>query len=926
MIKLLKSLRDFPAENSFILTYNLDLPFYEAAVFETLYGYGCRNSVVICDPRQYQIALQDTALLRYAGQRYLLQSGLTSPRGAFHPKLILLTNKTTGRLFLASTNLSRPGYTHNWEVVTDFKFDSRRPDPVAWHIFQWSIDLLEKVAGASDQSGLIKKRTDRLLGTTPWLRKEFELGENRHVWALHNLEESMLDQILARYHRYDGSPVKEAYIVSPFFDKKALAFSALLSHLQPDGVHVFTQDGQGLQKSAIEDIQKKHSTPLVFHSLLELPRRLHAKTILLKTENGVWLATGSANFSAPALLRVAEQGNTELLVLRFEKDASYYDEWMEELTAAAMPMDWGIVPPVEHSTTPSLASSPLSLEAAYLRNKNLEIKLVPEPAPGSLLSVITNGDQLSKREYVRWSKTETDWISLPCSKKFLKKAEFPTLVSIEVVQDNGSVLQTKSVLLHNLVSLEKFSKPLRHSRRPTIPEGLITENAEHYAELLEMVHGLVITNQEQLERHNPRIVAQRKQEKEELEIAEEYDPDAHIVAEPIRRSLGGIEDRGELYVDYEERLTYQEILNAVLSITYQTEKNIELREVPLNNSDTLVTEFAVLEPFDDEEIKARIQNRISSSFKRIIDNFSLGLSDSEYIETVPKPYLLELWVIISSLLRVIWRSELLSEQDFQEYSLTHLYSFWGNWSQQGAWKQIEPFLGEDERQHEFSRLSLSLNLWMHVIALAKSLDTISDRRIFAVAGLIRFLLMQQIFTLDNLLQYSESVYWRSWETSFPQTTERLSLDASLQYLLDLSRKYDTASLKNEISYLAGRLPAFEFGNIANVLNVPKMFVTLPLSDQNLDLCWKIYQKFFFHPSQKTIAWARFINANPCIDDQDIQQVTMFYSVDKQFLLFAITRQKSDASEEIERENFLMEALQKITSIEELKTYKYKEWK
>ena len=319
MIKLLKSLRNFPAKNCFILTYNVDLPFFEAAVFESLYGYGCRNSVVICDPQQYQAALQDAALLRYAGQRYLLFSGLTSPHGAFHPKLILLTNKTSGRLFVTSGNLSRPGYTHNWEVSTDINFNNRRPDPVAWQGFRWAFDLLKKIANASDHSGLIEERINRLWGTTPWLRKELELGKNNNVWTLHNLEETLLDQIVAEYHRHDGSPVKDAYIISPFFDAKALAFTALLNHLHPENVHVYTQFGQGLQKESINRLQKEQSTPLIFHSLVELPRRLHAKAILLKTEQGVWLASGSANFSAPALLRTAKQGNTELLVLRYEE-------------------------------------------------------------------------------------------------------------------------------------------------------------------------------------------------------------------------------------------------------------------------------------------------------------------------------------------------------------------------------------------------------------------------------------------------------------------------------------------------------------------------------------------------------------------------------------------------------------------------------
>ena len=95
-MKLLTALRRQPADNCIILTYNADLLFFEHLLFEPLYASGCRNTLVLCDPMQYGIALSDIDQLRYAGQRYLLLPGRTSPRGAFHPKLILLTSAAGG--------------------------------------------------------------------------------------------------------------------------------------------------------------------------------------------------------------------------------------------------------------------------------------------------------------------------------------------------------------------------------------------------------------------------------------------------------------------------------------------------------------------------------------------------------------------------------------------------------------------------------------------------------------------------------------------------------------------------------------------------------------------------------------------------------------------------------------------------------------
>ena len=88
-MKLLKTINKTPADNCVILTYNVDLLFFEQLLFEPLYASGCRNSLVFCDPYQYQIALSDVERLKFAGQRYSFIPSNTSTAGAFHPKVFL---------------------------------------------------------------------------------------------------------------------------------------------------------------------------------------------------------------------------------------------------------------------------------------------------------------------------------------------------------------------------------------------------------------------------------------------------------------------------------------------------------------------------------------------------------------------------------------------------------------------------------------------------------------------------------------------------------------------------------------------------------------------------------------------------------------------------------------------------------------------
>ena len=58
-MKLLTAIKRQPADNCIILTFNADLLFFEHMVFEPLYGAGCRNTLVLCDPAQYSMALDD---------------------------------------------------------------------------------------------------------------------------------------------------------------------------------------------------------------------------------------------------------------------------------------------------------------------------------------------------------------------------------------------------------------------------------------------------------------------------------------------------------------------------------------------------------------------------------------------------------------------------------------------------------------------------------------------------------------------------------------------------------------------------------------------------------------------------------------------------------------------------------------------------
>ena len=90
------------------------------------------------------------------------------------------------------------------------------------------------------------------------------------------------------------------------------------------------------------------------------------------------------------------------------------------------------------------------------------------------------------------------------------------------------------------------------------------------AQLLEMIHDLLATNTEQLRRHQGRIASLSKTDQQEkqmiVEEEGEYNPEDHFIDERVVAavSTGG----AELYADFYDRLTYEELLRAALAAVY----------------------------------------------------------------------------------------------------------------------------------------------------------------------------------------------------------------------------------------------------------------------------------------------------------------------------------------------------------------------
>lgn len=912
-MKLLKNLNQ-TADNCIILTFNLDLLFFEYVLFSSLYASGCRNTMVLCDPAQYQLALQhDVARLQHVGQRYLLLPARTSPQGAFHPKLILLTSSDSGKVFLLSGNLTQAGYLHNWEVLTLFEYNAKKPDPVAWQGCRWAFDTLSEIINVSDMGSLGRQRLEQLWGMTPWLHQEPAPFTTAPVWPLHNLSEPLLDQVLACYHREDGSPVSEIVAVSPFFDHSAQAIQRWLQKLQPQKMWLYFQgNGCNLNPLRLKSVLKQHQLEFQANKLSLGNRHLHAKTLLFRTEQGCWLATGSANLSRNAWLYPAANGNTEMISLRYEHDPSYFDSWLEELTKQSAPIELETLESTDTETSDKESQHRVALLSAILDQGRLVLHLYdPLPLKASLTLKLHNEETLQKT-YKRWQQRD-EFIILNIDPDWLQKLNRPVLVQLEI-KTKDDHFTSNAALLHNKEVLECFRRPVTRHERPPIPRGLQPESYAHCAELLEMIQDLLATNKEQLDRHrgdvSPAIRKRDKQEQQQAIEEGEYDPTTHFVDEEIRHSTPI--DATDLYTNFHDRLTYEELLRAVLAAVYHPAPETAAAEV----YDGTIATFIVPPPPDDRNVREKMLARIERGFNRLIGNFLQGTSDDEYLTQIPPQYLTELYVIIANYLRVVWRDGMLKDDLFLDHSIDLMNAFWGQPGEPSAWQAIRPRLTNEDLSDFERRMAINAQTWFHAYVVVSHLDQKNDHRLYDEAAWMRHLktVSSSPGVLSNL---PELTYQHMWRFSQPASTEFVPASEVVNYLYKASQMYNDKTLKTEIQTWPNTKASIEIGSIAHLSQVPMLRVKFPLVNITLDLFLQTFLLFLRWPSPKQRAWVRFENANPLENEDDVKSVVIFYRDDELSLICDVVRKSGPSRPSFTLMNTTVEDLLNIQSFAEI---------
>lgn len=254
------------------------------------------NAVVLADFHKLadawrQIEPDDVRELRGANRSYLVHP--LSVGGAFHPKTALLANGKEGVLLVGSGNLGLHGMERGNEVFA--RYESRR-EADAGNFGVWRSWANEIVEHAGDP--LLSNRWADVLGRAPWLSTTRGASTFVTNWS-RPLIEQLLDGIAA--------PVDALWLTAPFFDRDLAALRELLRRTSPGEITLFLGRETSVDGKRVQSVLRATDAKVTI-SLYEPRDYVHAKLIAIFEGSTARVLSGSANLSAPALLRAVRDG------------------------------------------------------------------------------------------------------------------------------------------------------------------------------------------------------------------------------------------------------------------------------------------------------------------------------------------------------------------------------------------------------------------------------------------------------------------------------------------------------------------------------------------------------------------------------------------------------------------------------------------
>jgi len=339
--------------NSIILTYSIDLVFWEQAILSQFIVKGSKNNVIIGDSLQMKQTMNSQATHLSKTSMYSLISVDTNH--LFHPKTFWLSSKDKVRLFLGSGNLTTGGLSANRELYYEFDSTNELDFPVILDFKKYILDLLPII----NPSSFFKQKIEQAINI---LSLNKPLQKTRDIYFINNLNQPILDQI-----KNMTQDTQKITAIAPFVDKNFATFTWLKENISSNIDYYVQRDYNNIDRSSnLQDINLYD-----FPGTKEHNGNLHAKCIIFERKNNVDILFGSPNLTKPALLSDYKNGNfeTAVFIKNMNKDVlSMY------LPVEKIAINIADLTPIKESIK-LLPGDFTIIKAIYTRDAYLEIQL-----------------------------------------------------------------------------------------------------------------------------------------------------------------------------------------------------------------------------------------------------------------------------------------------------------------------------------------------------------------------------------------------------------------------------------------------------------------------------------------------------------------------------------------------------------------------
>jgi hypothetical protein len=378
-------------------TYTFEPPFLDTVLARRL-GEPPLNIVVLADQDRLSrtwasIGPGERWSIRGAGRTYLIR-GVALPAGVFHPKTILLANDREGVLLVGSGNVGFGGLDSGKEIYCRFHSAQDGPAFAAWR--EWMADVVAFV-----DEPLLRLRWGVLLGQLRWLPSD--ATGSRFIT---NWRRPILEQFLGMAGRPAATaPIDELHFEAPFFDSELTALSALIDGSQPRKIVGYFGVPTSVNGAKLGGLLESSGRPYQVFAF-EPQAFVHAKLFGLLEGDNATVLSGSANASAPALLKTALTGNAEAGVV-WQMAAADARALFVPPDSTMAPLGMASMHQFEFKRSSEAAVPKVRLIAATLGNDR-RVTVAARPDPGSAfltygsnrlaieagVSVETMGDQI----------------------------------------------------------------------------------------------------------------------------------------------------------------------------------------------------------------------------------------------------------------------------------------------------------------------------------------------------------------------------------------------------------------------------------------------------------------------------------------------------------------------------------------------------